>query len=97
MRSTSIMFELTRFLCVPENNNFHGIEKATFSVLWERLSEQLNDIGPPKHSAKKWKRVWSVYKYNNKSRLSEILDKENKTNEGNIFMLYWTKLNLCYI
>lgn len=59
--------------------------------MWERLSEQLNDIGPPKNTVKKWKRIWSVYKYNNKQRLTEIMGNEN---QGTIIIYFQVSLQL---
>lgn len=39
-----------------------------FEQLWNDLSTELNVIGPPKHSAKEWRKVWSNHKYQNKKR-----------------------------
>ncbi|KAJ6650175.1 hypothetical protein Bhyg_05420 [Pseudolycoriella hygida] len=47
-------------------------EKLEFTdVMWSDLSNELNELGPPIHSIKEWRKVWSNYKYNHKkSRIS---------------------------
>lgn len=45
-----------------------NLDKSTFYVLWNDLTIELNDIGPPVHSTAEWKRIWSVHKYRNKRK-----------------------------
>lgn len=35
------------------------------------LAGKLNQFGPPKRTSMKWRRVWSVFKYNRKRKRSE--------------------------
>lgn len=60
------------------------IEKDKYSLLWQTLAEELNSIGPPRNSVEKWKRVWSVFKYNNRKRLPSILGYGSASQQGNI-------------
>lgn len=38
------------------------------TLAWEKLTEELNAMGPPHHSSKEWRTVWSRYKGNKKRK-----------------------------
>lgn len=40
--------------------------KSILDELWQKLTVELNEIGPPIRTTLQWRRVWSVYKYNTK-------------------------------
>lgn len=54
------------------------MRKETYNELWKNLTVELNDIGPPTHSEKEWKRKWAVRKYNQKKQRSiNLLNQSN--------------------
>lgn len=59
-------------------------EKSQYASMWETLTEELNKVGPPKNSVEKWKRIWSVFKYNNKTKFPTILGVGNTSQQGKI-------------
>lgn len=36
---------------------------------WDKLSVDINKLGPPMHTSSEWKRIWSTHKYNKRKRL----------------------------
>lgn len=37
-------------------------------IAWNVFTDELNEIGPPVHSSKEWRTVWSQYKANKKRK-----------------------------
>lgn len=55
------------------------LDKTTYDLLWEVLAANLNDIGPPDHTASKWRRIWSAHKNNMKrKRLAESSESDTE-------------------
>lgn len=44
--------------------------KETFAVLWDGLTLELNQLGPPTRTSSQWKKVWTEYRYNHDGRRS---------------------------
>lgn len=42
--------------------------KEVYDQLWDTLSIDLNRIGPPVRNSMEWRRIWSLYKYNQKRK-----------------------------
>ncbi len=70
--SEKIAKHLDGFLNIAENNE-QIIGKVAYDNLWDTLTTDLNSLGPPTNTTKKWRQVWSSYKYNNKKRLAGLI------------------------
>ncbi len=64
--------------------NEQSISKDDYDERWVALAEELNKIGPPHRNSYGWRRVWSVFKYNQKRKhpVSESISKR-KSRRGN--------------
>lgn len=61
------------------DNNEGLIAKDAFDLLWENLASELNDIGPPDHTAAEWKKIWSEHKKRN--RLDVVTEEASGIND----------------
>lgn len=59
-------------LASSEHNEQVIVDTSVYARLWEDLTVQLNELGPPTKTSKEWKKAWSGYKYSNKKRLPAL-------------------------
>ncbi|XP_058448988.1 uncharacterized protein LOC131428948 [Malaya genurostris] len=60
-----------------------NISKTNYNVFWNRLTADLNSLGPPIRSIMEWQKVWSDYKLKIKRKLGYNKNETRATGGGN--------------
>lgn len=53
--------------------------RSSLDKMWEDLTVELNNMGPPIRTSAQWRRVWSVYKYNQKRSTHATTSKDRSS------------------
>lgn len=78
-----ILTDIT-FINIITANDEETIAKDQYNEMWINLADELNEIGPAKHTSVEWRRIWSTHKYNKKRKTSKVSEADGDAKKARL-------------